>query len=42
MGYLFSAYTIAWVLIAGYVVMLGKRQRKLEKELDYIQELEKQ
>ncbi|WP_017755878.1 CcmD family protein [Calidifontibacillus oryziterrae] len=41
MGYVFSAYAIIWVLIAAYMVVLGKRQSKIVKEIDFIEELEK-
>lgn len=41
MGYLFSAYTIIWALIALYMVVLGKRQSKIVKEIEFIGELEK-
>lgn len=32
--YLFAAYTIVWLLIAGYVFVLGKKQTKLNTELE--------
>lgn len=33
MGYLFAAYTIIWVLIFGYTITLGSREKKLQDEL---------
>lgn len=39
MGYLFAAYTIIWLLIAGYVLFLGNRQKKAIKELKFIKEM---
>lgn len=33
MEYLFAAYTIIWVLIFGYTVALGGREKKLQEEL---------
>ncbi|MFZ5641347.1 MAG: CcmD family protein [Bacillota bacterium] len=33
MGYLFAAYTIIWVLIFGYTIILGKREKQLQDEL---------
>ncbi|KEF39359.1 hypothetical protein M670_01122 [Schinkia azotoformans MEV2011] len=41
MNYLFMAYTIIWALIAIYIVVLGKRQGKIVKELEFIEELKK-
>ncbi|MGF7184031.1 CcmD family protein [Desulfitispora alkaliphila] len=37
MEYLFGAYTVIWVLIFGYTLSLGKRQKKLEEELGLLQ-----
>jgi len=33
MGYLFAAYTIIWVLIFGYTLILGSREKQLQNEL---------
>lgn len=38
MTYLFMAYSIIWTLIAGYVVVLGKRQKQLKKEIALLEE----
>lgn len=38
MNYLFIAYTVIWVLIASYVVVLGKRQQQLKKEIKQLEE----
>jgi CcmD family protein len=32
------AYSVIWTLIAGYVVVLGKRQKELKKELQLLEE----
>lgn len=37
MGYLFSAYSIIFLLIAFYLVVLDRRQRKIDKELVLIE-----
>ncbi|GAB6155928.1 hypothetical protein JCM17380_46800 [Desulfosporosinus burensis] len=34
--YLSLAYSIIWVLIFGYSLRLGKRQAKLQKELELL------
>lgn len=38
MTYLFMAYSVIWTLIAGYVVVLGRRQKELKKELQLLEE----
>lgn len=40
MNYLFSAYTIIFVLIAAYVLVLGNRQKIIMKEIQHLQELQ--
>ncbi|KJR46229.1 hypothetical protein UF75_3378 [Desulfosporosinus sp. I2] len=37
--YLFLAYSIIWVLIFGYILRLGKKQAKLQKELELFKEV---
>ncbi len=32
--FLFSVFSIVWVVVFGYVLVLMNRQRKLQKELD--------
>jgi len=39
MIYLFAAYSIIWLLIAGYVWAIGKRQNNAMKELKFLREL---
>ena len=38
MNYLFLATSVVWVLIAGYVVILGKRQKQLQQEIVQLEE----
>lgn len=38
MNYLFLAYTVTWALIAGYILVLGKRQKNLQKEIKQLEE----
>ncbi len=33
MEYLFAAYMIIWVLIFGYVLTLGKREKQLQEDI---------
>ena len=32
--HVFTAFTVAWVLLFGYVVVLARRTRRIEQELD--------
>ncbi|WP_084034527.1 MULTISPECIES: CcmD family protein [Anaerobacillus] len=41
MAYLFAAYSVIWLLLAGYIFTLGKRQSDIAKQLKFLQELEK-
>jgi CcmD family protein len=38
MDYLFMGYSAIWALVAGYVVVLGRRQKQLEKEIQQLEE----
>jgi len=33
LGYLFWAYTLIWFLLAGYLVHLGRRLRRVQDEI---------
>ncbi len=37
-GYLFTAFSIVWAVVFGYVLLLFNRQRKLRRELDSLKE----
>lgn len=41
MAYMYGAYSIAWVVIFGYLMVIGKRHSKLEKEIEYLKQLDK-
>lgn len=41
MNYLFAAYSIIWLMIAGYLFVLGKRQKAVIKQLQFLQDLER-
>lgn len=38
MEYLFMAYAVIWGLLAGYIFILGKRQKSLKKELQVLED----
>lgn len=37
-GYLLSAFTIAWAVIFGYVLLLLNRQKRLRREIESLKE----
>ena len=37
-GYLFTAFTIAWAVVFGYVLLLFNRQRRLRREIGSLKE----
>ncbi len=41
MEYLVAAYSIIWLMIVGYLFVLGKRQKAIAKQLQFLQELDK-
>ncbi|MFE8703349.1 CcmD family protein [Cytobacillus sp. FJAT-54145] len=38
MEYLFTAYTVIWALLSGYIFVLGRRQSQLKKDLQVLKE----
>lgn len=42
MSYLFAAYTITWLLIAGYIFVIGKRQKDAVKELQFLRKIDEE
>ncbi|MBE3557473.1 MAG: CcmD family protein [Firmicutes bacterium] len=34
MLYMFVAYTVVWLFIAGYTLWMGRQQRKLAREVE--------
>jgi CcmD family protein len=39
--FMYGAYSVAWVVIFGYMVILGKRHTKLKKEIEFLKQLER-
>ena len=37
-GYLFAAFTIIWVLVFGYVLVLFNRQKRMRQEINSLKE----
>lgn len=36
LGYLFAAFTVTWLVIAGYMLYLGQQVRALREEIEAI------
>lgn len=36
LGYLFAGYLIIWILIFGYTLVIGRKQKNLEEEIKFI------
>lgn len=41
MSYVWAAYSVVWVVIFGYLLILGKRHKNLQKEIEFLKQLEK-
>ncbi|MGG3560979.1 CcmD family protein [Neobacillus rhizosphaerae] len=39
--YMLGAYSVAWVVIFSYMLIVGKRHTKLKKEIEFLKQLEK-
>jgi CcmD family protein len=39
--YMYGAYSVAWVVIFAYMLILGKRHTSLKKEIEFLKQLEK-
>jgi len=37
-GYLFAAYSIIWAVVFGYVLFMQRKQRRLQRQIDMLQE----
>ena len=42
LGFLFAAYTAVWVLLFLYVLVLARRNRSLQKEIEELRQLLRQ
>ena len=38
LGYLLAAYTVIWAVVFGYVIFMQRKQRKLQRQIDRLQE----
>jgi CcmD family protein len=37
-GYLLAAYTVIWAVVFGYVLVMQRKQRKLQRQITLLQE----
>ncbi len=40
LGYLLAAYTVIWAVVFGYILFMQRKQRRLQRQLDMLQESE--
>ena len=38
LGYLLAAYTVIWAVVFGYVLVMQRKQRKLKRQVEVLQE----
>jgi CcmD family protein len=38
LAYLFAAYTIIWAVVFSYIFCMQRKQRRLQREIDLLQE----
>lgn len=38
LGYLLAAYTIIWAVVFGYILFMQRKQRRLQRQIDMLQE----
>lgn len=41
MEFVWGAYSAIWLIIFGYLFILGKRHHQLKKEIEFLKQLEK-
>lgn len=39
--FMYAAYSVAWVIILGYMFVLDKKQSKIKKEIEFLKQLDK-
>lgn len=41
MEFMYGAYSVVWVIIFGYLLLLGKRHNNLKKEIEFLKQIDK-
>ena len=39
-GYLLAAYTVIWAVVFGYILFMQRKQKKLQRQIDILQQTE--
>ena len=40
-GYLLAAYTVIWAVVFGYILFMQRKQRRLQRQIDMLQDSQK-
>lgn len=40
MGFMYAAYSVVWLVIFGYLLLLGKRHSNLKQEIEFLKQLD--
>lgn len=40
MGFMYAAYSVVWIVIFGYMLIIGKRHTNLKKEIEFLKQLD--
>lgn len=40
MAYMAAAYSIAWMVMFAYIMVIGKRHQKILKEIEFLKQLD--
>jgi CcmD family protein len=38
---MYGAYSVVWVVIFGYMLVIGKRHSKLKKDIEFLKQLDR-
>lgn len=39
--FMYAAYSVAWVIIFAYIFILDKKQSKIQKEIEFLKQIDK-
>lgn len=42
MAFVYGAYSVAWLIIFGYLLLLGKRHTNLKKEIEFLKQMDEE
>jgi CcmD family protein len=41
MGFMYAAYSVVWLIIFGYMLVIGKRHKDLKKDIEFLKQLDR-